>query len=246
MSSDQITSSFSKYFYVTEANTDELKRRVFNVRYQVYVEEFAYEREEDCPGQMERDDYDAQSRHCLLVHKATGLAAGCVRLVLPNPDTPAAPLPFERFCSFALSPDTLRFLDRQRCNHGEFSRLAVISHFRRRKTDEKAPVSLPEPEAEAVGRDSFPFIPVSLFLAALCMLLNSPLDHGFAMMEPRLSRLLKRFGIVFDLAGEVVDYHGPRGPFLLSRPNIIPNLRPDVYELMRLIDQQLCSHAYHT
>jgi N-acyl amino acid synthase of PEP-CTERM/exosortase system len=71
------------------------------------------------------------------------------------------------------------------------------------------------------------------------MLLNSGLDYGFAMMEPRLTRMLRRFGIYFKQIGNVVDYHGFRGPFLIERKDILPNLSSDVFELFKTIDRQL-------
>ncbi len=249
MSNVSIPTSFSRYFYIKAADTPELVETVFRIRYQVYCQEFGYEREEDCPGGMERDEYDDQSAHCLLIHKPTGLPAGCVRLVKPLQNDPAASLPFELHCKDSLRKDMFDIGALSPGSYGEFSRLAVLSTFRRRKSDEQKPFSLTEKDLEPLhsrGRDSFPFIPVSLFLTALVLFLNSDLKHVFAMMEPRLCRLLRRFGILFTPVGEVMDYHGPRGPFVLAREDVLVNLDPDIYELMMLIDKMLSKTGHNT
>ncbi|MDQ2697101.1 MAG: PEP-CTERM/exosortase system-associated acyltransferase [Pseudomonadota bacterium] len=247
MSEQAITSGFTKYFYLVRADTPQLREKVFHIRYQVYCKEFNYEDEADCPGQMEKDDYDDHSEHSLLIHRPSGTPVGCVRLVHALRDDPYYPLPFEKYCDHALNRDLFDPLAVPRDKFGEFSRLAVLSSFRRRKDDEHKPISINENfSLAASGRDNFPFIPVGLFLAALSMSLNAGFLYTFAMMEPRLSRLLKRFGILFEQVGEVVDYHGPRGPFIIRREAVMAHLKPEVQDLMLLIDKQLSKTAYDT
>lgn len=236
----KIINSFNQYFSLASNDTADLRARAYHARYQVYCREFQFEPEENCPNQMEQDEFDAQARHCLLVHKPTGIAVGCVRLVMPHPVEPDSPLPFERYCRHSLNPQLvdLDAIDRRRI--GEFSRLAVISQFRRRVTDEKKPIAIPSSEQlAAAGRDTFPVIPVSLILAALALFLDSDLDLAFAMMEPRLARMLAWFGVNFTQIGEVVDYHGFRGPFLLRRKQVLPDLKPDMREFFDLIMAQV-------
>lgn len=236
-----ITDSFNKYFYVIPANSAPLREIVYRIRYQVYCREFHYEREEDCPGQMEQDDYDAQAQHCLLVHRPSNAPVGCLRLIGPQKDDPSTPLPFQRYCKNSLSYDSFDLGALPQDSFGEVSRLAVLAAFRRRQTDEKKPITLPGEDIHSAvdGRHSFPFIPVSLFLAGLSLFLTSNLHCAFAMMEPRLARLLKRFGIIFIQIGDVVDYHGFRGPFMYPREGALANLTPEVQALLQLIDQQL-------
>ena len=73
--------TFQKYFSVQLANTPELKRKVYNIRYHVYCKEFEYESIESCPDEMETDEYDDCSLHCLIIHNSTNIPAACVRLV---------------------------------------------------------------------------------------------------------------------------------------------------------------------
>jgi N-acyl amino acid synthase of PEP-CTERM/exosortase system len=241
MDKNAIANTFSKYFFAVLATTPELRETAYRIRYQVYCQEFQFEPEANCPGHKEQDEYDEQSVHGLLMHRPSGAAIGCLRLVLPHPDDPALPLPFERHCRHALNPDRVDIDSLDRQSIGEVSRLAVIPQFRRRKSDLNRPLSFPDPVASAkTGRDTFPLIPVSLFLIGMCLFLDSKLGFAFAMMEPYLASLLSHHGIRFTPAGEVVDYHGQRGPFLLTRETALSHFTPEVQALLHVINQQLC------
>ncbi len=98
---------FSKYFDVTFANTPELLRQVGQVRFDVYCREFGFLREGDYPDGIERDDYDAYSLHCLVIHKETNTPAGCVRLVKVPQNNLSLLLPLEKFCGSSLNHNTL-------------------------------------------------------------------------------------------------------------------------------------------
>ena len=238
---------FHRYFYLLPATAPGQLATVYNIRYQVYCREFGYEREEDCPDQMEQDEYDQQSQHCLLIHKPTGTPAGCVRLVLPDMQHLDKPLPFLRFCREALDIEKLArigALEPGSCC--EVSRLAVLPAFRRRKGDEQKPISLPANalttgSAIGHGRSNIPIIPVALFLAAAALFLGSDSNRRFAvaMMEPRLARMLRRFGILFTRVGKIIDYHGPRGPYIIAREEVLPNIIPDVDELLKNVERQV-------
>jgi N-acyl amino acid synthase of PEP-CTERM/exosortase system len=236
----QILDSYNRYFYVTYATTEAQRELAYRIRYQVYCREFRYEREEDYPDQMERDEYDDQAWHCILMHKLSDSAVGCVRLIGPCEEGPTSLLPFERSCSHALNEQIFDLSTLPRDSFGEISRLAVLQNFRRRKSDEKKPISFPDQQMLAKsGRSHFPLISISLSLGILSMLLNSGLKYGFAMMEPRLTRMLKRYGIVFNQIGDVTDHHGMRGPFVIEKYMILPNLSLNVFGLFKTIDRQL-------
>ncbi len=238
MISSEIINLYKNYFYITNANTERLRQATYRIRYQVYCKEFRYERLEDHPNEMEADEYDEQSLHCALIHKSSGNAAGCVRLVMPYYKNLVVPLPFESCCAHAMDKMKYDISTLDRSTFGEISRLAVLGAFRRRKTDEQKPISMPDQQVLVEsGRQTFPILSMSLCLGMASMLLNSKLDLAFAMMEPRLTRMLKRYGIVFQQIGDVVDYHGMRGPFVIYRNTILPNLRSDALALFRIIDR---------
>src|SRR5687767_12585927 len=119
---------FAHTFSMALADTEELRSRVYQLRYQVFCQELGYAmRQTD--GQ-EADPYDQRSLHCLLQHRASRIDTGCVRLVLPLPGRGGG-LPFESFGMRYVDRRLLdwRKLDATSCC--EVSRLAVAAQFRR-------------------------------------------------------------------------------------------------------------------
>ena len=127
--SKSLVEEFQRYFTIEQANTPEQLNSVYRVRYRVYCEEFQYEPAEACPNQLESDEFDAHSRHSLVVHKATGMPAGCARLVMADEHRL---MPMERYCSSAIDQQIIRAFDGRRDTVCEFSRLGVDGAFRRR------------------------------------------------------------------------------------------------------------------
>jgi hypothetical protein len=62
--------------------------------------------------------------------------------------------------------------------------------------------------------------------------LETGLERVFTMMEPRLGTLLHRFGLPFRQIGGLVDYHGVRGPFQITRQDVLWNVRPALAPLL--------------
>ncbi|TCO82436.1 N-acyl amino acid synthase of PEP-CTERM/exosortase system [Plasticicumulans lactativorans] len=189
--------------------------RCHRLRYEVYCREFGFEREEDCPGQMERDEYDDQSLHCLLVHRSTQSSAGTVRLVLSRPDAPEQRLPFWAHCEdslFAQHPNHPACFPPG--SYAEISRLAVGGAFRRRPGEQESPIGQIEgQDFTDVERRTFPLISLCLFLAASSLVVLSGREYAYAIMEPRLARRLASAGMLFERIGSDTDYHGLRAAF---------------------------------
>lgn len=232
--------TFHDYFHLVLATSPKLRAEAYRLRYDVYCREFGFEREEDCPNQLEHDEYDDQSLHCVLTHQPSGRIAGCVRLVLANPADPGAPLPFEKHCGHVLHRTVIDPAALPRENFGEISRLAVHSDFRRRLHEDRSPLGLNDDmSADRGERRQFPYISLGLYLAAASTGLLMGLDGVFAMMELRLARHLTRYGIRFTQVGHVVEYHGSRAPFYISRADLMDGLRPDARELLAVITNDL-------
>lgn len=268
--------AFKRYFQIIPADTEALRKEVYITRYAVYCEELQFENPAEFPDGEESDAYDAHSKHCLLRHKPSGTFAGCVRLVLANPEHPHAPFPFETACqhNFRTGVADPSRLDRH--SFGEISRLAVTANFRRRAGERESPVerlddprrpdpgrrreprraaatqvdlsedrrsnverrSEPPTSLEA-GRRSFPLIALGLYLAAASVGLLTGLNSVFVMMEPRLARHLRYYGIRFKQVGDVIDYHGKRGPFYITRDDLLTNLSPEMRGLLDAIQEDL-------
>lgn len=224
---------FKKYFSIVPVANKKLLDQSFNVRYQVFCEELGYFGSHGIQTKLESDEYDAQSEHCILIHKPTNRAVASARLIGVDPVRPESMLPYETLCAGAIdrsSFDPDMFLPGQIL---EISRLAVLGDFR---NPAKRDPSLPE-NADLTESCGVPIIPVSLFVAIASMILASEAEYAFALIEPKLARMLRRYGFYFELVGEPVDYHGWRSPFLIHRDNILRQLKRGVGDLFFEINQ---------
>lgn len=252
-----ICQHFDRYFSLLVADSELLQQEVYKIRYQVYCQELNYESPENFPDEMETDIYDNHSIHCLLKHKPTGIYAGCVRIIIPQNRTlkmqryPSdlypqesykTTFPWQKFASNMVYPNP----DYEWTNICEISRLAVLSDFRKRKEDDDIPLGTILPDING-GQRGFPLIAMSLYWAAFCLALNLELD-SFAIMEPRLARHLRRFGLRFCLVSDLFEYHGARGIFFTKPLELLEYLDSENYAfvafLNKIIVQYLSGSGY--
>jgi N-acyl amino acid synthase of PEP-CTERM/exosortase system len=238
MTEKTLADHFHEYFSLCIADTIDLKKEVFKLRYDVYCAELGYEK--DCPIDCEKDSFDEYSTHVLIKHRSSGIYAGCVRLVTPPPHNPKALLPFEANCSQSFDPKKVAFLrEEENVKVGEVSRLAVLSMFRLRVNDAKSPDGInPERMSCMEGTRYFPLIAVALYFSATSIVRYHKIKYAVVMMEIRLARLLKLSGINFIQLGEKIEYHGQRALYYIE-PTFIDALKPELKELYKSVDQQL-------
>ena len=160
----------------------------------------------------------------------------CVRLVL---DDPGQGFPFEAASGGRLDRQRVELDTLDRSKAGEISRLAVYSDFRRRRGEWQTAEAAGDPEDQSGGQRRYPLLPMSLFLAAAALAMNRGLLQVFVMMEPRLARLLGSCGIRFEQVGEVIDYHGRRGPFRITHAELEAGLPPEAQQLLARMRQWL-------
>jgi len=228
-----LVEDFQEYFDLVLATTPEQLESVYHIRYRVYCEEFGYEPAEAFPDGLETDDFDANSSHCLVVHKLTGMAAGCARLVHVDEQSQ---MPMEKFCSSALDDRIIRTFDGRRDSICEFSRLGVDGAFRRRAGEKMSRFGeISALDVTQREKRTFSLIAVSTILAAFAMsdLIGKP--HCFAMMEPFLPRLLLRSGIVVHPAGSEVEYHGVRAPYYFETEQTVGGMSEEMQEFFNAI-----------
>ncbi|MBS4049636.1 PEP-CTERM/exosortase system-associated acyltransferase [Methylomonas rivi] len=227
-----LTESFERYFKVELAVSDIQKQQVYGVRYRVYCEEFKYEAVDLFPDGLETDEYDQVSRHCLVIHRRTGMPAGCVRLVPALGGRDEMPLPLEKFCGSSLNSQQIDDLGLDRSTVCEISRLAVDGAFRRRSGEsltrfgEISGLHFSDQEQR-----SFSLIAVACFLAATAMTEMDNRTNVFAMMEPFLPRLMHRSGIDFHRIGKDMYYHGIRAPYFITTQSALENMHSDLFDL---------------
>ena len=232
--------NFDKYFEVVSVNSDDLLKEVFRLRYQVYCEE------ECIPGfqtdkfqyGMEKDEDDRRSAQCLVRHRHSGIIAGSVRLVLPNPMNYEELLPIEKYKEIFLDPGLIDLGKIPRQRSAEISRFILAKEFRSRKGERQKPyggTELLSDNKSEHGRRSFPHPILGLAIAIIRMSLENDITHLFALMEPVLNKLLRRFLFDFKPIGPVVECHGIRQPYLALVQEGLDKLyhkRMDLWELL--------------
>lgn len=205
---------FASYFELSLALTEEQKQNVYRIRYSVYCEEFGFEDADAFVNGMETDEFDAQSVHCLVTHRATGTPAGCVRLVNAGPDLR---MPMEDHCENALDVEFFSQFSGRRDQMAEISRLAVDGRFRRRRGEKETRFGNTETLSfDAREQRTFSLLSVSLFLAATAVADLLRRKDCFAIMEPFLPAILRRTGVVVQRVGEDFEHKGVRAPYYLN------------------------------
>ncbi|MCL6414671.1 PEP-CTERM/exosortase system-associated acyltransferase [Aestuariirhabdus sp. Z084] len=237
MENPTVCEEFNSFFRIALALTPELQSEVYKIRYDVFAREFGWE--EKSPQEMESDEFDRYSVHTLIYHKKTATPAGCVRLVIPDPLDTVQMAPFEKFCAQYISKDQFDLARLDLFSYGEASRLAVPSSFRRRKDEDKSVIPFPRADKVPDNEDKrhFPHIAMGLYFAAMAIVDLANIDYVFAMMEPRLARHLKRFGVMFQKGSDVMDYHGYRALYFIPKDYLTCHLTPSMAELYQSIKE---------
>lgn len=247
MNSIPLSTHFQSYFRVVLADSPELIERAQRIRYDVYCQEFHYEHEDNCPGGLEKDEYDQYSVHCIVVHTPTDTPTGCVRLIRAPRDNPDLLLPLEKYCGYSLTHPTLHPRYLARTSIVEVSRLAVHTTFRRRPGESESPLgrlsSLDFPEAE---RRTFPLISLALFAAGAVLLILTQRQNLFVMVEPRLAKRLQATGLPFVQIGDLLDYHGPRAAHYVTIQQILNGMHGELRELYSYVYDSLKADAMQT
>ncbi|MBL1262376.1 PEP-CTERM/exosortase system-associated acyltransferase [Candidatus Methylomicrobium oryzae] len=236
-----LVTHYKKYFCMVKALSPEMKKIAFNIRYRVYFEEQNMIATDGLSKErLETDLWDAWSIHTLLYHKPSGQPIGNVRLV-PLDASPTKTLPIEESYPNPFDFSQAPVQDIRSGKTGEVSRMLILSSFRRRKSDKNYDLGSGESSSEDQSDKRFPinYLPVCLIFATAILMLEEKLDYGVGLMEPRLARLLMRFGVGLNRIGETTDYFGPRAPYLIFPELIYKNLSPDYQALYDAIQSEL-------
>jgi N-acyl amino acid synthase of PEP-CTERM/exosortase system len=215
--------SYNQYFDVVRADIPRLLDLAYRLRFRVYCIENPFEDATRCRDEREIDDDDDRSVHTLLIHRASGIAAGTARVIMPRLD-PERPLPIQRL----LGPCERKAFGRLPPHAiGEISRFAISKEFRRRIGEEYcADAGFPYlPAFEGGERRSMPHITFGLLRGILEICREYQITVLAAVMEPALLRVLERLGLKFEPIGALVDYHGLRQPCSARIATLLNNSR---------------------
>jgi N-acyl amino acid synthase of PEP-CTERM/exosortase system len=226
----------SQGFRFVQAESEALKRVIYHLRYQIYVEECGFERPEDHPDGLEMDEYDAHSLHFAALD-ATANVIGTVRIILASDKG----FPIERAAQmhFPGEKPSPQYI-------GEVSRLAVARSYRRRTGDglygvrtylrESEGGVLPDDSAMRVQheRRKWPVIVLGLYAMVYHAVKRLGLTHLYMITEEELGRTLNKYGFLFHQVGDPVKYHGIRIPYLANVAESEQHLKRTNPDLMRL------------
>jgi N-acyl amino acid synthase of PEP-CTERM/exosortase system len=224
---------FKEYFELAQALTPELKDEVYRLRHRVYVDELGFER--GSFDGLERDEFDDQSRHLLLRSVKTGIAAGCLRLVMVRPERPQLPLPFEKVFSATGEPRAVH-CGSARSSIAEISRLVLAREFRRRRRAD----ARGEVRHDGFGtpaHPSYPYVQLGLYLGAIALARQLGVSRLFLLTEPRLLVHFRRIGFPLRQIAGPVEHRGLR---VLSAADVVnpgrqlPFFMRPLYEVIEL------------
>lgn len=188
----------------------------FKMRYEVYVQEFGFEKPEDHPGGLEKDNWEDESVHMACLNDSDSVV-GTIRLVLDSPKG----FPIE-------NATKLSFIGEKPPKNkiAEISRLTVSKDLRRRKEDgfygvesylkKKDGGILPDDGTippEMKGRKN-PVLLLGLCQAMYQESKRQGITHWYMITEDKLYKTLYNFNFIFHPIGERIWYHGWRTPYL--------------------------------
>ena len=205
-----IEASGSLFEYSKVPKGDFLLNEVFKLRYKVYVEEWGFEKAEDHPGGMERDEFDAHSSHFVVRRTGEDSIIGTIRMIHYS----ERGFPIEHHCRIDADLSTY---DKNR--FGEISRLAVSKDYRKRAAD--AVYTNGKVVEDSVVDSMFTGnrkMSNDIVLGLYKCIYQESFERNdqciMAVMAKGLYLLLRRVGILFEPIGPEVKYHGVRTPYL--------------------------------
>jgi N-acyl amino acid synthase of PEP-CTERM/exosortase system len=236
-----ITAHYRKYFYTVKATTSELQKLAYHLRYQVYYEEQKIISPEHVVNHIETDIWDPHSIHCLQFHKPSNQPIGNIRLI-PLDTSSTHTLPIEEHYPKNFNFKDMPIKDLRQGKTGEISRMAIVPSFRRRACDKIYKLATDMScDEKCEKRFSLNYMPMCLAFTAIILMMEAKLDYGAALMEPKLARLLARFGIDLKQIGEPMEYFGLRAPYLIFPDTTYQSLPANYKDLFDLIRQELRS-----
>lgn len=230
---------FNRYFDLSVATTRKLRDQVYQIRYQVYCEEFGYEPIENFSNHQEMDEFDCQSVHCLATHRESGTLAGCVRVVMLESNDR---MPMEVHVGDYIDQSFIDGFADQRHTLCEISRLAVGGEFRRRRREGRSRFGdIESIGASAPERRTFPLVALTLMLGAGAVADILGRKNCFAIMEPFLPIMMRRAGINFRRVGADFAFRGVRAPYYGNMDKLIGNAPEELRQYFGMVRAQFAS-----
>ncbi len=219
MNTDLFT-EFNTYFEMVPAISAKLRRKVYELRYQIYCLETKFENPFNFPNEFEFDMYDRYSVHVLVRHRHSKKYIATYRLILPivSTATKEKKFPIELYSNIEKK---LLLNNISRAHLGEMSRFCISKSFKKRKNQDSSTLTGISNEwmqniTNSEERRTYPLITIALMSYLIKSCHENNVLYCFAIMEPALIRFFKILGVNFKRIGSEVDYHGIRIPCIIS------------------------------
>jgi N-acyl amino acid synthase of PEP-CTERM/exosortase system len=212
--------TYWKTFTAIRADTDELRAKAYQLRYEVFCRENGFIDSTHLPEGQERDEFDERAIHHLLIHKPTGKVAGTVRVLLPDERRPLTSFELQKVCDHPLLQ-----IENRALGLAEISRMCMARDFRRRPRDGHVLPSYYEQEWNEGGesngvlpffRRRIPYAPLGLMMAAYETVMGAGLLDCVSAVDPSQFRSLKRIGLSYRVLGPRISYQGSQQPFIFN------------------------------
>lgn len=227
---------YRKHFEAVPATTDDLKWQNYRLRHEVYARELGWVA---CrPDEIDTDDYDRHSLHCLVRTVATHLFVGAARLVLPDPRQPGHPLPFELACGDALDRAAVDRVAPDRSRIAEISRLAVVAAYRRRAGEAGRAFTIDD-DFGIGPHIRLPYLTLGLYLGLVALARTRGITTLFMLTEPQIARSLAHLGMELVPVGAPVEHHGEHLPSMMDVDRIIAGMAPYVRPFFDIITEDV-------
>ena len=95
-SEQSLLQCFKSHFATIDADRPPFVGDAYRLRYQIYCVEKGFEDSTAHPNELERDEFDSHAVQSLLLDRATGIALGTARLVLPLSNAPERSFAIQR------------------------------------------------------------------------------------------------------------------------------------------------------
>lgn len=235
---NDLETAFHQYFEIVTANTPELLKEVFSLRFRILCmhNNIPGFNSVDYPGKLENDEYDHRSVHLLLRHRPTDTFIGTTRLILPDLQYLENELPTELHTRFYPG---FEIGSSFRKHTAEISRFAILGDFFKRKSEHytlAGPVDIPtQPAGTPHERRRFPHPMLGLVVGIIQTCALYEIYHLLSSMEPTLNRLLGFYGLQLNPVGPSTDYHGLRSPYYVCLLDVLDRIHHNQRAIWELV-----------
>lgn len=231
--------SYRKTFRLIRADSDTQKEQAYRLRYDVYCEEHQFIDKTDYIDGQERDQFDDDAVHFLLIHKTTNEIAGTLRVILPQDTKPLTSFELQKKCDHPLLQIENRVM-----GMAEISRFCMAKKFRRRSRDGDLLPSYYEQEwnneeNKALSLPFFqrriPYAPLGLLMMAFEAIMAHGIMNGVMMVEESQISTLQRLGLCYRVLGPRLSYHGDQQPLVFNIKAVMDSMKdinPECWDIV--------------